>query len=159
MARYKDYPETEYISDDSDDWDEEALEEQQVNAVPVHVIKTDTEIVAPQYANLMTWGIPQFGVAQGSQPTYVQILQKRQNRYKAKFFVSLGSATAIALATDPAKLTGVTSAPGVGQSVFLVTLGGGSIPDYDSERPLYAVAIGGANATISVLDETYGQQQ
>lgn len=150
------YPEDEYISEDSDEWDEEALPDQQVNAVPVHVVATETELVAPQFGNFMTWVIPQFGASQGSQPVYVQILQKRQNRFKAKFAFALGSATSIAIATDPSKLP--TSATPTTGSYFLLTAGM-TMPDWDSERPLYALAIGGANATISVMDESYGQQQ
>lgn len=144
----------EYVEDGVEDFDEDANPDLQVNAVPVHVTATDSERVAPQFANLMTWTISQLGAAQGSQPTYTQILQKRQGRYKAKFSVALGTATAIWVNTDPSKLMGGASPTG-----FLVTASGNSIPDYDAERELYAVAIGGANATISVMDESYGQQQ
>ncbi len=151
------YPEEEYISEDSDSWDQEAMEEQQVNAVPVEIINANTERVTPQFANVMTWTIQQFGAAQGSQPPYTQILQKRQNRFKAKMVLSLGTATGVALATSSEKLTG-TSAPQSNQAVFLATASG-NLPDWESERPLYAVAIGGANATIAIIDESYGQQQ
>jgi hypothetical protein len=144
----------EYLEDQYDTDDEEANYDQQVNAVAVKVVATNSERVAPQFANLQTWTIQQLGVAQGSQPPYTQILQKRQGRYKAKFSVALGTATAIWLATDPNKLTGTAVPTG-----FLITASGNSIPDYDSERPLYAIAVGGANATISVMDESYGQQQ
>jgi hypothetical protein len=144
----------EYIEDGPQVLDEDANPDQQVNAVPVHVTATDSERVAPQFANLNTFTIAQLGASQGSQPTYTPILQKRQGRYKAKFSVALGTATAIWLNTDPSKLMGGSSPTG-----FLVTTSGNSIPDYDSERELYAVAVGGANATISVMDESYGQQQ
>jgi hypothetical protein len=34
--------------------------------------------------------------------------------------------------------------------------GGGYIPDWESQQPLYAIAIGGT-ATVSVIDESYGE--
>lgn len=145
---------SQYMEEGEQDFDEEANVDQQVNAVAVRVVATDSERVAPQFANFITWAIAEMGASQGSQPTYTQILQKRQGRYKAKFYVVLGNATAIYLNTDPSKLIGSGQPNG-----FLVATGGNPIPDYDAERPLYAVAVGGANATISVMDESYGQQQ
>lgn len=138
-----------YIEEGPQDWDEEGIEEQQVNAIPVHVVATDSERVAPQYASCMTYPIPQAGTANGTLPCYTQILPRRQNRYKAKFQVVLDSgATAVIVNSNEAPLTNPTPQGGT----FTI------LPEWESEQPLYAVAIGGT-ATISVIDETYGQQQ
>lgn len=108
--------------------------------IPVKIAFNETERVAPEAAAHMTWQLT------AGQP--IRICPHAYHRYKAKFNViypATGFATGIMLNKLQDPLTG-TNPQG--------SLWGNTLPDYEGQQPLYAVAIGGA-ATISVIDMTY----
>jgi len=117
--------------------------------LPVKIVDSEAERVSPEFASFITWTVPQAGTGSGVYP-YIQILQRRIHRYKAKFNVNLGAATALVFNSKPDQLTLPTP-------VGFTVSAGESMPDYDSQQPLYVTAIGGANATLSVMDEAYGE--
>jgi hypothetical protein len=114
---------------------------------PVPVVDM-SERRTPETVSCMTWNIPQVGVGQP-----VQILQRRIHRFKAKVTIS-GNTGATAVVFSPkldtvqgANPQGATYAPpAAGLNQFL--------PDWESQKPLYVIAIGGS-ATVTVQDEAY----
>ena len=113
---------------------------------PIPVVEM-SETVAPEYGACMTWTV---GPAATSTPT--QIFQRRIRRHKGKLVItSLSGATAIVVNSNRDALTQPTP---VGAS-FVAT---GSLPDWESQQPLYAVAIGGTGATIACWDEAYAER-
>lgn len=146
------------IDDDStgymQEFDDEsnAVPEPIVSTVDVRVIDTLTQRVAPQYAGCMTYPIAQNGAAGPTGMQQVtQLLQRRVHRYKAQFQITLGAATSIVFNSKPDPLT---ATPPQGFSVGV----GQTLPEWESQQPLYATAIGGANASVAVMDQAYGEQ-
>jgi hypothetical protein len=130
------YPE-DYQEDEA-----ERYQGAQWQAQPLTAVKP-TERHAPEYGACMTWNIPQVGVGQP-----VQILQRQPQRYKAKMvLIALTGATSVVINSKLDPVQGATP-----QGVTL--LAAGPLPDWESQQPLYAIAVGGT-ATISVWDETY----
>jgi len=134
----------EYTGEDPGRYELGAVTE--VEPVPVHDI---SERRTPEQVSCMTWNIPQAGIGQP-----VQILQRRRLRYKAKItLVSMGGATSVVFSpkldtVQGSSPQGCTYSPGAGiQDSFL--------PDWESQKPCYAIAIGGGPAIVSVQDEAY----
>lgn len=112
---------------------------------PIPVV-TVGERVAPNYGSCMTWLIPQAGVGQP-----VQILTRRLRRHKAKLIlVSLTGATQVIFNAVIDRVQGITP-----QGFTMIAAG--PMPDWESQQPLYAIAIGGT-ALISLWDESYAER-
>lgn len=112
-------------------------------AVPVVEI---SERAAPEYGACMTWVIPAAGVGQP-----VQILTRRRKRSKAKLLlVQLTGATAVVVNAVIDRVQGTSPQ---GFTIMAV----GPFPDWESQQPLYAIAIGGT-ALISLWDESYSER-
>lgn len=115
---------------------------------PIPVVNM-SERRTPESVSCMTWSIPQAGTG-----TPVQILQRRPHRHKAKItIVTAGGATGVVFSpkldtvqgTNPQGALYVTPAANV--NAFL--------PDWEAQKPLYAIAIGGGPVLISVQDEAF----
>lgn len=140
-ADYEYYSSTGYVEDEPQVYEGNAYV-----AEPIPV-KEMTESAAPEYGACMTWPIPQTTAG-----TPVQILTRRLRRHKAKLIVTaLGGATSVVFNSVIDRLQGATPQ---GFTVSVV----GFLPDWESQQPLYAIAIGGGPASISVLDETYAER-
>jgi hypothetical protein len=112
--------------------------------IPVTV---ETDQAAPEYGACMTWTIPQAGTGQP-----IQILTRRLRRFKAKLIViTLSGATSVVFNSV------IDRVQGAAPQGFTVTAVG-FLPDWESQQPLYAIAIGGT-ATISILDESYADRE
>ena len=130
----------------------EPVPEPILSTVDVRIVDTLTQRVAPQFASCTTFPIAQNGAAGPTgQQQVTQLLQRRLHRFKAKFQFTLGTATSLVFNSKPDPLTAV---PPQG----LILIAGQVMPDWESQQPLYATAIGGGNATVSVVDEAYGEQ-
>jgi hypothetical protein len=118
-------------------------------AVPVHIVG-EPKRDSPEYCAFSTVTIQQAGTITAP-PYCTQLLQRRYQRYKAKFFniVFNTGATAVIFNSKPDALTGAN--PQGAQ----ITVATNTLPDYDAEQPLYAVGIGGT-VTISYFDESFG---
>jgi hypothetical protein len=115
-------------------------------AEPIRVAEV-SQRAAPEYGATMTWLIPQISAG-----TPVQILTRRLRRHKAKLTVTaLGGATSLVFSAIIDRLQGA-----VPQGFTWV--GTGNLPDWESQQPLYAIAVGGGPASISVIDESYGER-
>jgi len=115
-------------------------------AEPIRVVEV-SQRAAPEYGACMTWPIPQTTAG-----TPVQILTRRLRRHKAKLTITaLGGATSVVFNSVIDRLQGATPQ---GFTAIVV----GNLPDWESQQPLYAIAIGGGPASISVLDETYAER-
>jgi hypothetical protein len=138
--------------DTDPDFEPNAAESEYPAVVPVRVVYTENEQVPPGFSSFMTWPIGQIGV---SSPT--QVLQRREHRYKAKFFLNFPGAGTITYNSKQEPLSKDSSPQG-----FSVTVAGATanlaIPDYDGAQPLYFIA-SIAGCTVAVMDETYGQVQ
>lgn len=111
-------------------------------------VKDMSERVTPQMVSCMTWQIPQIGTGQP-----VQILQRRIHRSKAKITVSFwGTATSIVFSP---KLDTVQGATPQGCQYFPIAAASQFLPDWENQKPLYAIAIGGTGALVAVQDEAY----
>lgn len=136
--------------------EEEAFQEEV--GIPVRVIDKPHERESPEFVGWYTVQIGQAGQVSGW-PYCTQILQRRLRRYKAKFGpVQFGTGcTAVIFASKPDGL----SNPNITAAFFngwVVNASGQILPDYDGEKPVYAIAIGGV-ATISLFDESYGDYE
>ena len=118
--------------------------------VPVHVVHSESERVAPEFCSTMTWTVPQYGPA-GVIP--VQLLTRRYKRYKAKFIVNFPAAGSLVVST---KIDNLASANPQGFTLALAAAGLYPLPEYDAMQPLYAVG-SIAGIIVSVLDESYGE--
>lgn len=114
-------------------------------AAPLRVIPLSSR-EAPEYGASMTWLIPQAGIAQP-----VQILTRRVRRHKAKLIlIQLTGATSVIFNAVIDRVQG--TAP---QGFTMLAVG--VMPDWESQQPLYAIAIGGT-AQVSVWDESYQER-
>jgi hypothetical protein len=115
-------------------------------AEPVRVTEV-SERAAPEYGSCMTWPIPQTTTG-----TPVLILNRRLRRHKAKLNITaLGGATSVVFNSVIDRLQGATPQ---GYTISVV----GVLPDWESQQPLYAIAVGGGPASISVIDESYAER-
>ena len=140
----------EYIPEEGEEYAEDVAEFDPA-IVPVRVMATENEQLAPSYATCMTWTLPVIG-----QNVPVMILQKRYKRYKAKFLLNFPAAGSAYINTKFEPLTLATP------QGFTVTVSGiflnMALPEYDAMTPMYAIA-SIAGVTISVIDEAYGLVQ
>jgi hypothetical protein len=117
---------------------------QPIEAVPVVDV---SERRTPETVSCMTWLVPQVGVGQP-----VQILQRRIHRFKAKITIaSWGTATSIVFNSrlDPVQGASPQGATYAGTTMQF-------LPDWESQKPCYAIAIGGGPVQVTVQDEAYG---
>lgn len=146
------------------DWVEQGrdYEEHGVNAadwsepqpIPVKVARDENEQISPEFANCMTWPVTTFANTP-IKPT--QICPHRYHRYKAKLWCIPGTgATGVILNSKPDAL--MQPNPQGATFTFPASPVPFALPEYDAQRPLYAMAIGGP-VTISVIDEAYGTVQ
>lgn len=130
-----------YVEDEPQTYEPEVYAGQ---AIPVIV---ESENAAPEYGACMTWTIPQAGTGQP-----IQILTRRLRRFKAKLLVTtLTGATSVVFNAVIDRVQGATP------QGFTITAVG-FLPDWESQQPLYAIAIGGT-ASISILDESYADRE
>jgi len=109
--------------------------------VPVTI---ESQREAPQLASCMTWSVPQ-----NTTNMPIQVLQRTVKRFKAKITITaLGGATQIVFSQVQANLQAI---PPVGCAYTAV----GTIPDWESQQPLYVTAVGGGPASVAVQDERY----
>lgn len=125
----------------------------EMRPIPVTIDRTENERVAPETVALTSWPVGTSGPT-GSGPT--QICPHNYHRYKAKFTWVIPANTTVFIATDPTKLS--SNAFGV---AYQITVGATAItnstqimPEYDGQKPLYAVA-NNPGVVVSVLDEGY----
>lgn len=119
--------------------------------IPVRIMSSETQREAPEFCGWGTVTIGQAGTV--TNPPYcTSILNRRIRRFKAKFGpVAFGTGcTAVIFNNKPDPLTNPTNPSG-----WIMTATGQTLPDYDAEQPLYAIALGGV-ATMSYFDESYG---
>jgi hypothetical protein len=121
--------------------------------VPVHIVATETEQTAPQLCIHSTIPIPQAGsTGTGSQPNVARVLTHNYHRYKAKMQVLPGTGcTAIVTSY---KIDSLTNPNPTGATFYCTAGTPFYLPDYDAQRPMYMVALGGS-ASVSVWDEAY----
>lgn len=122
--------------------------------VKVHIVATETENVSPQLCIHSTVPIPQAGVAiaGSTQPNVARVLTHNYHRYKAKMQIMPGAGcTAIVTSYKMDSLTNPTPS---GATFFCTAATPFFLPDYDAQRPMYMVALGGP-ASVSVWDEAY----
>ena len=120
------------------------VEQYEGQAIPVTI---ETNNAAPEYGACMTWTIPQAGTGQP-----IQILTRRLRRFKAKLIVTtLSGATSVVFNSVIDRVQGA-----VPQGLTVTAVG--FLPDWESQQPLYAIAIGGT-ATITILDESYADRE
>lgn len=120
--------------------------------VPVRVVYTENENLPPGFASFMTYPIGQVNV---SSPT--QLLQRREHRFKAKYFLNFPAAGTITLNSKQEPLSKDASPQGFAVTVAAATQNF-AMPDYDSSQPLFAIA-SIAGCTIAIIDESFGQVQ
>jgi hypothetical protein len=112
---------------------------------PIPVVSV-TENFCAEFGACMTWPVGQAGVAP---PT--QILTRRTRRSQAKITITaLSGATSVVFNS---KLDPLTNPTPTGATY----LAAGRLPDWESQQPLYAIAIGGT-ATVVIQDETYAER-
>jgi|SRR5215472_18882297 len=119
--------------------------------IPVHDM---SERRTPELVGCMTWQIPQSGVGQP-----VQILQRAITRFKAKLTITSttgGPSTQVVFSNVIDRLQG-TSPQGCAYTPAAVNAQDFSLPDWESQQPCYAIAVGGT-ATVAVQDERYAQR-
>lgn len=141
MTENQYYTSSGYIEDSDQDYegDEWASEPVQVKEI--------SERAAPEYCGCMTWVIPQNTIGQP-----VQILQRRLRRHKGKLMLTaLGGATSVVFNSKLDPLQGLSPQ---GAAVLVI----GPLPDWESQQPLYAIAVGGGPATVAVWDEAYAER-
>src|SRR5215472_3788435 len=128
----------EYIEDQP-----EEPEGKDVLLQPVPVVDI-SERHTPELSSCMTWSIPQNTTGQP-----VQILQRTIKRFKAKITITaLGGATSVVFSQT---LPNIQAIPPVGCAYTAV----GTLPDWESQQPLYVTAVGGGPASVAVQDERY----
>jgi hypothetical protein len=138
MTEY--YTSEGYMQDEPQEYDGESY-----LGEPIPVVSLD-EQAAPEYSGCMTWTVPQAGIG-----TPVQILQRRIRRYEAKLILTtLTGATGVVLNSKLDPLQGASP-----QGATLVATG--NLPGWESQQPLYAIAIGGT-AVIACWDEAYAER-
>jgi hypothetical protein len=134
------------------DFEPNAAESEYPAVVPVKVVFDETQRLPPGFTSFMTWPIGQVGV---SPPT--QALQRREHRFKAKFFLNFPAAGTITINSKMEPLTKDANPQG-----FAVTVTAAAnnlaIPDYDGTQPLFFIA-SIAGCTVAVMDESFGQVQ
>lgn len=133
----------EYIGGDPTRYTEGGAAE--TDPIPVREV---SEKLTPEMVSCMTWQVPQQGVGQP-----VQILQRRIRRSKAKISVTAwGTATSIVFSPKLDTVQGATP-----QGATYTTVAGAPqfLPDWENQKPLYAIAIGGGPVQVTVQDEAY----
>jgi hypothetical protein len=116
----------------------------EVQPVPVYSL---TEESAPEFGSCMTWSIPQ-----NTAGLPVQMLNRRTRRAQAKLFITaMGGATSVVLNSKLDPLQGANPQG----AIFLAV---GRLPDWETQQPLYAIAIGGGPVTIAVFDDSYAER-
>jgi hypothetical protein len=131
-------------------YEEQVTQEWEPAVVPVRVMHDETIRVPPEFASCMTWTLPVIGAG-----SPVQILQRRMQRYKAKFLLNFPGAGTVYINT---KFEPVSNPSPQGFNVTLAAAGNMVIPEYESMQPVYAIA-SITGITLAVLDESYGQVQ
>jgi len=130
---------------------EEAQEQFETAVVPVKIVYTENENLAPSYATYMTWQLPVIG-----QNVPVQVLQKRIKRYRARFLLNFPGAGSVYINSKFEPLSGANP------QGFTVTVSGATqnfpLPEMAAMTPLYAIA-SIAGVFLSVQDEAYGTVQ
>jgi hypothetical protein len=115
---------------------------------PIPVVEM-SERRTPELASTMTWSIP----ATGGNNQPVQILQRTDHRFKAKVTIAnLNGASSVLFSNTITTLQGTIASIPAGVATYQAV---GNLPDWESQQPLYAIAIGGAGAIVSVIDERY----
>jgi hypothetical protein len=121
-------------------------------AEPLSVVNV-TQRNAPEYGACMTWPVGQAGTA----PQATQVLQRRIKRFKAKLSVTaVSGATAIVINSKADALNGNPGNP-QGATYFVAAGANFNLPDWESQQPLYAIAIGGT-LNLTVIDEAYAER-
>lgn len=117
---------------------------------PVHVWIDGTSQVthrqSPDFASFMTWPIPQVGIG-----TPLLFAPRKPQRYKAKHVLTFPAAGTIWINSKSDPLSLPTPQ---GFTYTVAAAGNFSIPDYDAQQPLYAIA-SIAGVTISQFDESF----
>lgn len=134
---------SQYLEEGEYDWDEEAAEETPPGLFRSSVVETNTEVQAPEFCSWTSFNVPLF-------PAYVQVLQRRYHRYKAKFAVTVPATTILLISNDQSKLNSATS---------FQLVAGQTLPDYDAQQPVYMSFTGTGPVVVSVMDEAYGLVQ
>jgi len=101
----------------------------------------------PELASTMTWAIPQAGVG-----LPVQILQRTVHRFKAKLTINSLSGGGMVFSNVIDRLQGAS----VQGATYSPTAFPFSLPDWESQQPLYAICTTGTG-TVSVQDERFLQ--
>lgn len=128
----------DYVEDESQSYAGDAY---QVEPIPVVNV---TQRQTPEKASCMTWAIPQTG-----QGTPVQVLQRRERRFKAKAIITFPGAGTV---TINSRQDGVAN--NQGYTITVPNAGIFSLPDWETEQPLWAIAsISGC--TFAVIDESF----
>jgi hypothetical protein len=123
-------------------------------AIPVKVMATETENVAPEATSWNSFGIaqaPQQAGTGAAQPT--QICPHRYHRYKAKFVFNIPAGTTVYIA----RVQDYLMSGAYGNAFALIT--GQNLPDYDGQQAVYAVYTGTGPVTVSVMDEGFKEVQ
>lgn len=141
-------PEGWLEEDDGEEYEEAMTEQLQPLVVPVRVVESESKRVPPEFAGMMTWPVPQA-------PSYVGIVQRSYERYKAKFIVNFPGAGTLYMNT---KIDPLTNPTPQGFSLTVAAGGNASLPDYDCQQALY-VCGSIAGITIAVMDERFGKVQ
>jgi hypothetical protein len=143
------------VYEEYEEEEEQAQEVYGVEPVPVHITGSDTRRESPEFAGWTTVTIQPAPVTQS--PYCTQILNRAINRYKAKMVLNPQTGcTGVWFNGRPDSL-GSANPQGYFYNTTTITENM-SLPDYDGQPPLYAVAIGGP-CLISVLDERFGNPQ
>lgn len=133
----------EYLGGDPSRYEEGGVHE--IDPIPVREV---SEKLTPEMVSCMTWLIPQSGIG-----VPVQILQRRIRRSKAKItVVQWGTATSIIFSP---KLDTVQGANPQGCQYFPIAAASQFLPDWENQKPLYCICIGGTGALVAVQDEAY----
>lgn len=131
------------------DYEQEGNEElgQNFVPVPVRIVFDENMRLAPTFCSHMTWPVPVVG-----SDTPIQILPRRETRYKAKFSVVFTAAGTLYTNNRPDPLGNPTPQ---GAQFTQAAAGTFTIPDYDAMQPMYVIA-SVAGVTITVWDESFG---
>jgi hypothetical protein len=126
-----------YVEDEPQAYDENAYVGQPVTTIDI------SSRLRPDFGSCMSYTVPQFGVG-----LPVQLLTRRIRRFKGKLLVTaLTGATSVIFNSNQDHLS-------IPQGYTLIAAS--FMPDWESQQPLYAIAIGGT-ANISVWDFSYAE--
>lgn len=132
----------EYMGGEADVYEEGDVWQGQ----PIPVVMMQ-ENAAPEFGSCMTWVVPVQGVGQP-----LQIAQRRVKRSECKIQFNFTQPGTIIVNS---KLEGVANGQGY---VFTTPVAGlFTMPDWESQQPIYAIA-SVTGITALVLDESYGDR-